>query len=337
LSVPLYSLSVSANGNGTVSSSDGNINCGNVCSYTYDGDTQVTLTATPAQGWVFSSWNGCDTVNGNVCTVTLHTNRNVTATFLILYQLSVSASGNGTVTSSDGYINCGPTCSYMYVSGTQVTLTATPAQGWAFTSWSGCDFLNGNVCTVNLNANRSVTATFSILYQLSVSVSGNGTVVGGSLDCGSICSQLYPQGTPVTLTALPASGSTLSAWTGCDTMNGDLCTVTMSGPRNVTATFATVQVTLISLTLKPSSVRDGQMSIATLTLGAPAPAGGFGVAVSSDNPRVAHPPTLVEVAGGATSTSFAVRTFRVRQKTFVQITASANTSHTSATLTVNPR
>src|SRR5664279_3829273 len=111
----------------------------------------------------------------------------------------------------------------------------------------------------------------------------------------------------------------------------------MSGPRNVTATFATVQVTLISLTLKPSSVRDEQMSIATLTLGAPAPAGGIGVAISSDNPRVAHPPALVEVAGGATSARFVVRTFRVRKKTFVQITASANASHTSVTLSVNPR
>ena len=332
-----YQLSVSKVGSGTVTSSDGHINCGSACSYTYNSGTQVTLTATPAQGWVFSSWSGCDTVNGNVCTVTMNSNRNPTATFLILYQLSVSVSGSGTVTSSDGNINCGPTCSYMYASGTQVTLTATPAQGWAFTSWNGCDFLNGNVCTVNLNANRSVTATFSVLYKLSVSVSGNGTVIGGNLNCGSICSQLYPQGTQVRLTALPASGSTLSAWTGCDTMSGDLCTVTLSSNRNVAATFATVQVTLISVTLKPASVRDEQMSIATLTLGAPAPAGGVGVALSSDKPRVAHHPALVEVAGGATSARFVVRTFRVRQKTFVQITASANTSHASATLTVNPR
>ena len=54
-------------------------------------------------------------------------------------------------------------------------------------------------------------------------------------------------------------------------MQGDSCTVTMSSDRNVTATFATVQVTLTSLTLKPSSVRGEQMSIATLTLGASAP------------------------------------------------------------------
>ena len=53
-------------------------------------------------------------------------------------------------------------------------------------------------------------------------------------------------------------------------MQGDSCTVTMSSDRNVTATFATVQVTLTSLTLKPSSVRGEQMSIATLTLGASA-------------------------------------------------------------------
>ncbi len=330
-------LSITLWGSGTVTGSDGYINCGLTCSHLYASGAQVTLTATPAQGWSFSSWSGCDVVNGNVCTVTLYTNRNVTATFLPLDKLSVSITGSGTVTSSDGHINCGTTCSYMYANGTQIRLTATPAQGWGFTSWSGCDAVNGNICTVNIHANRTVTATFSVLYKLSVSVSGNGTVVSGNLDCGSICSQLYPQGMQVRLTALPAPGSTLSGWTGCDGINGDLCTLTMSGPRNVTATFAIVQVTMLSLTLKPASVTSGLLSIATLTLGAPAPAGGVGVRISSDNMRYARPPALVEVPGGAISVRFGVRTYPVGQQTVVQITATANASHTSATLTLNPR
>src|SRR5271157_907745 len=43
--------------------------------------------------------------------------------------LSVSKTGNGTVTSTDGDINCGRVCSYNYLSGTQVTLNAIPDQG----------------------------------------------------------------------------------------------------------------------------------------------------------------------------------------------------------------
>ena len=79
------------------------------------------------------------------------------------------------------------------------------------------------------------------------------------------------------------------------------------------------------------------MSLGTVTLGAAAPPGGVGVSLSSDNQHVAHPPALAVVAGGATSASFVVRTFPVRQKTLVKITASANTSQKSATLTVSPR
>src|SRR5205823_13809834 len=41
----------------------------------------------------------------------------------------------------------------------------------------------------------------------------------------------------LTLTASPASGSTLNGWNGCDAVSGATCTVTMSASRSVTATF----------------------------------------------------------------------------------------------------
>ena len=56
---------------------------------------------------------------------------------LIYYTLTVSTSGNGTVTSTDGFINCPGTCSHSYLDNTPVTLNATPAQGWSFAGWSG--------------------------------------------------------------------------------------------------------------------------------------------------------------------------------------------------------
>ncbi len=175
---------------------------------------------------------------------------------------------------------------------------------------------------------------------LTVTVVGSGTVISGGIYCGTVCSHLYPPGTRVRLTAIPGQSSTLGSWAGCDIMQAELqddfCTVTMSGARNVTATFTGVQVTLISLTLKPATVRGGQLSVGTLTIGAAAPPGGVGIAITSDHPRVAHPPSLVVVPGGATSTSFVVRTVP-HQETVAKITASANTSHTSATLTVKPR
>src|SRR3989441_12535962 len=116
-------------GSGTVPSSDSGINCGATCSASYNSGTTVTLTATPAGGSTFTGWSGCDTVSGTTCSVTMSAARAVSATFAVQrFTLSVgkTGTGSGTVTSSDGGINCGPTCSASYTSGTAVTLTATP-------------------------------------------------------------------------------------------------------------------------------------------------------------------------------------------------------------------
>jgi uncharacterized repeat protein (TIGR01451 family) len=75
-------------------------------------------------------------------------------------KLTVAVQGQGTVTSSPAGINCRPTCSATYNSGTQVTLSATPAAGQRFTGWSGgCQ--GTGPCVVTLTtADVKVTATF---------------------------------------------------------------------------------------------------------------------------------------------------------------------------------
>ncbi len=171
---------------------------------------------------------------------------------------------------------------------------------------------------------------------LSVGKIGTGTIISGDghIYCGSTCSYTYLSGTQVGLTALPAPGYTFSSWTGCDDVQGDICVVKMSSARNVTATFDVAQITLTSLTFNPSYVKGGRLSAATLTLSAPAPSGGLGVALSSDHPSVAHPPSFVIVPGGKTSIVFGVNTFPVKVNTTVMITATAGASQVSGTLTV---
>ncbi|MFN3480893.1 MAG: DUF1566 domain-containing protein, partial [Thermodesulfovibrionales bacterium] len=82
-----------------------------------------------------------------------------------LYNLVISKSGtgSGTVTSSDGGINCGADCSEQYASGTTVTLTATPDSGSTFAGWSGdCTDIGNNQAQVTMDANKSCTATFNL-------------------------------------------------------------------------------------------------------------------------------------------------------------------------------
>jgi len=76
---------------------------------------------------------------------------------------------------------------------------------------------------------------------------GSGTVTsndGGINNCGASCSAAYDSGTPVTLTARPATGSLFTGWSGCDTVSGTTCTVTMNAARMVTAIFAPQTFTL---------------------------------------------------------------------------------------------
>jgi uncharacterized repeat protein (TIGR03803 family) len=179
---------------------------------------------------------------------------------------------------------------------------------------------------------------FVVSALLSVAKSGMGTITSGDgyIYCGSLCAHKYAGGAQVGLTAIPAPGYTFTNWAGCNNVNGSFCSVLMDIGKNAIATFQVANVGLTSLVLNPSSVKGGNISIATITLNAPAPPGGLGVGVTSDHPLVVHPPPLVTVPGGMSSFSFAVRTSVVRSTTVANVTASANASQVSATLTVSP-
>jgi hypothetical protein len=78
------------------------------------------------------------------------------------YTLTVSktgtAAGAGTVTGNG--INCGGTCSASFPSGTVVTLTQShPASTSTFAGWNG-DCTGLGQCSVTMNGNRTVVATF---------------------------------------------------------------------------------------------------------------------------------------------------------------------------------
>jgi hypothetical protein len=169
---PTFPLTVTkaGTGSGTVASSDGKIDCGLDCSDSYLSGSVVTLSATAAAGSVFKGWS----VNGNVsvcgtgpsCTLTVSADTSVTATFgpvpqtFNLTTVRVG-SGSGTVTSSDGKINCGATCSASYADNSSVTLTATAARNSVFSGWSGGGCSGTGACTLTIHANTNVSATFN--------------------------------------------------------------------------------------------------------------------------------------------------------------------------------
>ena len=109
----------------------------------------------------------------------------VPALAIEVFTLTVNkdGAGTGTVTSDDGKIDCGEICVATYEQnftsgklttfGVQVTLTATPDEGFAFATWSdGCvqqvggsgagSDLTNPVITFTMNADRNCTATFGL-------------------------------------------------------------------------------------------------------------------------------------------------------------------------------
>ena len=251
-----HALSVSKTGSGTVTSNPGGISCGADCSQSYDENTDVTLTATPAAGWSFTSWGGACSGSGS-CQVTMDAAKNVTATFTqqsFALTVSKSGTGTGTVTSNPSGIDCGADCSQTYLSGTSVTLTAAPSAGSSFTGWGGACSGTGT-CQVTMDAAKSVTATFAPTppgqFSLTVQKNGSGTGTVTSTDaqisCGSTCTHDYPSGTPVSLNAAAAGGSRFGNWSGGCSGSG-ACDVTMSQDRTVTATFVAQHQLTVSTT-----------------------------------------------------------------------------------------
>jgi uncharacterized repeat protein (TIGR02543 family) len=147
--VQQYTLTANTSGNGSVSL--------NPPGGTYNEGTVVTVTANPDAGWQFDGWSGDLGGSTNPETITMNSNKTVTATFSEIvvqqYTLTVNTVGQGSV-------DLNPPGG-VYDSGTNVQLTATADSGWQFSGWSGDLTGSTNPDTITMNSNKTVTATFT--------------------------------------------------------------------------------------------------------------------------------------------------------------------------------
>jgi hypothetical protein len=107
-----------------------------------------------------SNGSGCATSNCN-SGATCSTGGGVGGLSHLLH-VAVAGTGSGRVSAAGG-IACPSACSRTYPSSASpsVTLTAVAAAGSKFAGWSGGGCSGTGTCTVKMNANQSVTATFS--------------------------------------------------------------------------------------------------------------------------------------------------------------------------------
>ena len=214
----------------------------------YPYGTTVTLTASPLTGYLFKDWIGCESTNESkkTCTVTMKSDKSVTANFSQLYRLTLTSIPlaplvGGSVTASPSPNASGG----RYVKGTKVTVTASPADNYAIDSWTGCDAppsAGASTCTVTMDGDKSVSVTFVRTFTLTVTQ----PAVGGSISVSPSPNapfNKYKAGTEITITAAPSPPTqtafySFDSWTGdCPKNTTPVCTVTIDKDMTVSATF----------------------------------------------------------------------------------------------------
>ncbi|GAB3867890.1 hypothetical protein GCM10028824_11330 [Hymenobacter segetis] len=188
-----------------------------------------SLTATP-----YTAGNGNGTA-GTPLSISFSVSNQATPAS---YTLTATTVGSGTVTKNPDQTS--------YPSGTNVTLTATPAAGFTFTGWSGSATGSTNPLTVAMTANKTITATFTAVapttYTLTTNTVGTGTVTKNPNTA------TYASGSSVMLTATPGTGYTFTGWSGDASGSTNPLTVTMTANKSITATFTAVAPTTYTLT-----------------------------------------------------------------------------------------
>ncbi|MGH7617177.1 MAG: hypothetical protein ACREPM_08125, partial [Gemmatimonadaceae bacterium] len=158
-----------------------------------------------------------------------------------------AGSGSGTVTSSPAGINCGVTggsCSAVFDLG-PITLTAAPAAGSAFTSWSGLCTGTAATCTFTPNDfGNTVTATFTSTTPaigLSVSPSPASVQAGATTAATMTLTRINGFASPVALSVNAPTGLAVSA--NPASVTGTTSTLTISAAASLAAGSYPVTIT----------------------------------------------------------------------------------------------
>ena len=298
---------------------------------TYLHGTPVTLTAVPAPGFAFANWSGDAGGTNPVAVVPMTANASATAHFVALpvrfLTLSNEPANGGSVAVSP--LPNAPGGGYY--EGTRLTLTASAAEKFSFTNWSGAVSNADNPLLLTLDADKTVVAHFVAeaapprtltltadppdgAALLHVSPSPNGP--GGT----------YVDGTLVRVEAVAASGYTFTNWTGAVNSDSNVVHVLMDADRALTAHFTLVpRYTLVIkvsptnggtvLALPKPNAPNGQYLEGTVVILVPEPAADFvfqswsGAFAETALPERISSPAILVVRSNTTVTAHFARLY----------------------------
>ena len=281
--------------------------------------TELTVFATPADGWELVALTANDVDILKSKTFEVAGNTTVRATFTkkapTTYAVTLTKEGEGKVVIS-GADNLGAV-----VAGTKLTVTATPADGWDLVALTanGADILSSKTFVV-YNPTE-VRATFTkkapTTYAVTLTKEGEGKVViTGADNLGAVRA-----GTKLTVTATPANGWELTALTanGADILSSK--TFVVYNPTEVRATFTKKAPKTYGVTLTKEgegkvvitgadnlgAVRAGTKLTVTAT-----PAIGWGVkSITANGKDITAEKSFVVTSNTIVKVVFAIKTYPV--------------------------
>jgi uncharacterized repeat protein (TIGR02543 family) len=253
---PQYSLTISVVGNGSVEVEG--------TAYTIpvvvDEGTILDLEAIAEIGWQFDGWSGDLVSTDAIETITMNTDKAITATFSEIpptqYSLTVTIVGSGTV-EVDGNVY---TDVIEVVEGTILDLEAIAATGWQFEGWTGDLVSSDEIETITMNADKAITATFTeipVQYGLTIMIVGNGTVEVDGIEYIDVV--VVDDGTILDLEAIADEGWQFDGWSGDLVSTNTSETVTMNANKAITATFS--QIPPVEYTLTLNIVGNGTVEV----------------------------------------------------------------------------
>ncbi|MDZ7772340.1 MAG: hypothetical protein U5K31_06340 [Balneolaceae bacterium] len=141
--------------------------------------------------------------------------------------VTVDPTGAGSIT---------PTADSTYARGDSLTLTAVPAEGYAFSKWTSDLNTADNPLKLEVTEDLALTALFvKKNYELIVNTEGGGQVMQQVMDADT---SSYDHGTIVHLTAAADFDYNFDSWEGdVDSTDGNKAWVTVQSPKEVTAVF----------------------------------------------------------------------------------------------------
>jgi hypothetical protein len=232
-------VSVSPSGGGNIET-DGTAPSSYPFTYTFAEGRSVNLEAIPAYSPNFINWSGDLSSSENPTTITMDSNKAVTANFTqIIYTLTVDVSPGDSNIEVDGTAPPLYPATYTFTAGTSVNLEAVPASGYYFANWGGDLSGSENSTTITMDSDKEATANLAqITHTLTVndSQSDNGTVtIKPPQPAGG-----YVAGTEVTLTAVASDGYEFDHWNSASFDLKNQITITMDSDKEIAANFIEV-------------------------------------------------------------------------------------------------